>query len=314
MKMNNYFIMLSISTFICSMEREEWPKTKPKPIGYEREQFYKKVSPLVEQLKELASKYNVTTHYEKVDPYLFFIPSTNIKTLLRGRRSEVTFDQVKLANDMKRQQEVVADNLCYLLRTTKNQYQKALKEQTGSYSQLSHRIRKLKREKEIIDKDLAKTREDLKNKVPLFAQEYRINLMPSGDLAPVLNQLLEALNTDKELQKLIYSIGVLVYPDYKFNDGIFPRIIIFPTAGRLQAQQALDKIFNLFKNVQGLNITPDYNARVNDLIWVSQGDPQEREEEYPYFQGPGKIYYNPNFTGIHKEYFLRHPETGEKLD
>ena len=142
---------------------------------------------------------------------------------------------------------------------------------------------------------------------------YKIHLMPKGSLTDIILTLIEGLQKDTELRKLIYKFKVRPNPDLNFNGNMLAAVIIYPAQGKENAQKALDKIYALFKNVPGTGIAPRYNARVNDLIWVAQGDGDFKDVQYAPLYEKNRVYYRPDITGKVENYHLVNPETGKEI-
>lgn len=148
-----------------------------------------------------------------------------------------------------------------------------------------------------------------------LTKQYKIHLMPIGDLTPIIIRLLRALKDDPELQKLINSFKVMVDPDYIVKGIIYPRVVIYPSMGKENAQKALNKIYALFKHTKGLNQKPRFNAKVTDLIWIAQGDSIFKGPQYEaYYELPNKVYYRSDLLGTNENYHLMHPETGKEIE
>jgi hypothetical protein len=148
-----------------------------------------------------------------------------------------------------------------------------------------------------------------------IVQEYKIHLMPQGDLTPTIVTLLTLLKNDPELQKLIAAFKVMVSDNVAVNGVYYPRIVIYPTKGKGNTQRALNKLYQGLKNINGLGVRPLFNAKVTDLIWVAQGDSgYKKYTAYkPYFEQPKLIYFRKDLTGKDQDYHLLHPETGKEI-
>ena len=60
---------------------------------------------------------------------------------------------------------------------------------------------------------------------------------------------------------------------------------------------------------------PRYNAVVNNLIFVAQGNGEEKgEKRAQYYEEPRQVYYRKDFTGTVENYHLKHPKTGQDLE
>lgn len=148
-----------------------------------------------------------------------------------------------------------------------------------------------------------------------IVQEYKIHLMPQGDPTQTIVALLTLLKKDPELQKLIAAFKVMATDKLAVNGVYFPRVVIYPTRGKENAQKALNKLYAGLKDIKGLGLRPRYNAKVSDLIWVAQGDSNFKNQAryQKYFEGPDFRYFRPDLTGKFQNYHLVHPETGQEI-
>lgn len=146
-------------------------------------------------------------------------------------------------------------------------------------------------------------------------QEYKIHLMPQGDPTQTIVTLLTLLKKDPELQHLIAAFKVMVKDKLVVNGVYYPRIVVYPAQGKENAQKALNKLYAGLKDIKGLGLRPRYNAKVNDLIWVAQGDSgYKNQSKYQvYFEAPTFRYFKPDLTGKMVNYHLVHPETGKEI-
>lgn len=158
----------------------------------------------------------------------------------------------------------------------------------------------------------------------LIAQDlvkaYKIHLMPENNwesIKDVTERLLSLLATDAELQKIVSNVKVRLAPliiGSANNKIIMPLIVIYVFNGKDATQIALNKIYNHLKGIPGLGIPPRYNVAVNNLIYVSQGNGQEKGGKFSlYYEQPKQAYYRDNITGSKQDYHLKHPETGVGL-
>jgi hypothetical protein len=114
---------------------------------------------------------------------------------------------------------------------------------------------------------------------------------------------------------MIAAIKVLLNEPHKKSNLLAPKIVIYPSTGKENAQKVLDKLYTLFNYIPGLNEQPRFNAKVTDLIWIAQGDSIYKESVRfdKYFELPFKTYYNPMLTGKFQNYHLIHPGTGKEI-
>lgn len=148
-----------------------------------------------------------------------------------------------------------------------------------------------------------------------LVEEYKIHLMPQGDPTQTIVTLLTLLKKDPELQQLIAAFKVMATDKLVVNGVYYPRIVIYPARGKQNAQKALNKLYAGLKDIKGLGLRPRYNAKVNDLIWVAQGDSNfKNQARYQvYFEKPEFRYFRPDLTGRTVNYHLLHPETGQEI-
>ncbi len=174
--------------------------------------------------------------------------------------------------------------------------------------------------------DVEVTRELLRQLV----KEYKIHLMPKDeDLSKVAVMLLKELETNPLLQNLVGGIKIKAMTtqceqlkkemaikemkeaqkkDWRETDyHNLPRIVIYVGGGREAAQRVLNEIYRIFKNVEGMNRGPGFNQRITSLIYVSQGNRDDKIKNLWIFFEPNLIYYRANVTGIFENYHLTIP-------
>jgi hypothetical protein len=149
---------------------------------------------------------------------------------------------------------------------------------------------------------------------------YKIHLMPEYNwesIKDATERLLTLLSVDPELQNIISGFKVRLAPlivGPETNKIIMPIIAIYIFKGKDATQIALNKIYNYFKGVSGLGLPPRYNAAINNLIYVSQGNGEDKGGKFSlYYEQPRQVYYRDNITGGKQDYHLKHPETGVEL-
>lgn len=148
-----------------------------------------------------------------------------------------------------------------------------------------------------------------------LVKTYKIHLMPDEnmDATEILVRLNKALRTDPELSSTIQTFKILYNPTKQGNVN-FARVVIYAN-GKEQAQKILDALYknNVIKDIKGSAIRPRFNGRVNDLIWVAQGDGDYKDGIYTGYYEPSLIYYNPGITGKRENYHLVNPETKQEI-
>lgn len=160
-----------------------------------------------------------------------------------------------------------------------------------------------------------------------ITENYKIHLMPKKEeFIPVIVHLMQMLQKDTaNLARWVRSVKIdptyiLDYDERikKNSDDIVAGIIIYSPLNKHTAQGALNEIYQNFKQFKGNNIRPRFNAQVTDLIYVAQGDADDKlkEDNRKWFEQPNMIYYNHNQinvpqkkAGYQKDYYLTYPGT-----
>jgi hypothetical protein len=148
---------------------------------------------------------------------------------------------------------------------------------------------------------------------------YKIHLMPmSEDFYKTAVIFFKNLRDNPTLRTLITSFKIRVEDNIIKQAGkpdiVMALFVIYPAVGKENAQQLLNMMYPLFNTeVHGSGQRPRWNARVNDLIWIAQGDGEYKNDEDKEYYEPNRIYYRADITGDKKNYHLVHPETGKEL-
>jgi hypothetical protein len=131
--------------------------------------------------------------------------------------------------------------------------------------------------------------------------DYKIHLMPVGDLTQTLAKLFHLIDNTPQLQTDIWRIKF----NKKYDDNQLikagsstaearPKIVIYPASGKQAAQRVFDTIYAQFKNDPGLGIAPRFNQQVTDLIYIAQGNGDDKagDNNKEYFQAPDYVYFD----------------------
>jgi hypothetical protein len=155
-----------------------------------------------------------------------------------------------------------------------------------------------------------------------FTQFYKIHLMPADDISSskILAIILNAYMNDSELKKLVPIFKIAPKSLQKVIRGemhVIPAVVLYTKNGTEATQKALNKIYHEFvqhPEIRGSGIRPRFNAKVNDLIWIAQGNGDNKGGQYSqYYEPPFQAYYRKDITGEIENYHLKHPETGREL-
>ncbi len=152
-----------------------------------------------------------------------------------------------------------------------------------------------------------------------LVKHYKIHLMPQPSVDPstIVKILLDAYAKDEELKKLSQTFKIAQEPLPLSQGQVMPQVVIYSDWGKEATQELLNRIYRLFSahpEIKGSGVRPRFNVKVNDLIWVAQGNGDFKGEGYEkYYELPLKAYYRSNITGAEQNYHLKHPETGKEL-
>ncbi len=146
-------------------------------------------------------------------------------------------------------------------------------------------------------------------------QFYKIHLMPKKeDVVTIIMNILYYAQKDSEFGALIDTIKFKYNQNrLMYNNQILPLIVIYPAKGQGAAQKLLTRLVEIFKGVEGRNITPRFNRKVNSLIYYAQGDGDDKNESTAEFldestPNPGDekwALFKPDLTGEIKDYSLK---------
>lgn len=185
----------------------------------------------------------------------------------------------------------------------------------NDYKEMQLRLAQVKNDqvKNNLLRNLPIEQENVKKIANTLVGNYKIHMMPKGSLTEILVKLLEAIDKDPELNRLIGDFKLALGTNYEKDGTVFPLIAFYSAPGKENAQKLLNKLYYLFKDTPGLNKRPRYNARVTDLLWIAQGDGDYKTDEFAKYYEPNRVYYRADITGILRNYHLVHPETGKEI-
>jgi hypothetical protein len=159
-------------------------------------------------------------------------------------------------------------------------------------------------------------------KLALFLEDapnyYKLHLMPKPEKAiTVVEALIKELNVPtSELRNNISYIKIAPIPADALRKN-YPLVALYAKRGKAHAQAALNRLYQIFgTSTDGLGITPRFNARVTDLIYIAQGDGDIKVGNFEqYFEpgtddGKGRVYFKDSEK---RGYLLTHPGTGKPI-
>ncbi len=142
-----------------------------------------------------------------------------------------------------------------------------------------------------------------------LAASYKIHLMPfDEDIVPILRRLFSGLCGDAQLRHAIAYFKIAAHTDrITFPGRTMPIMVIYPHASKDAAQNVLNRVYDLFKDIQGKDIVPRYNERVTSLIYFAQGDGDYKHDSFQEYYEPNRVYYRADFEGADRDYHLVNP-------
>jgi hypothetical protein len=130
-----------------------------------------------------------------------------------------------------------------------------------------------------------------------LAQEYKIHLQPKPEYQiSVIEELIKLLKLNPEFSSCIDTWKAIIPYSNVISDMKLPAVVIYPVKGEKCARYALNTIikhFNQFNIKEiGLDITPRYNAKYNELIyWANGSGDHKKMLPEKYFTSNEKIFY-----------------------
>jgi len=158
--------------------------------------------------------------------------------------------------------------------------------------------------------------------LPNVALLYKIHLMPKDqDFIPLLIDLAEFAYANKEFANLIYKAKCLPILESDPNahamalEKQWPKIVLYISAGKYDAQKALNMLYERYRAKEGLNRAPRFNQKVTSLIYFAQGDGDNKEKSHlhGFFEQPDMIYLKHEPKDPIQDYHLVDPGTGARL-
>lgn len=162
---------------------------------------------------------------------------------------------------------------------------------------------------------------DLRKKA---AANYKIHFMPKKEeLLFMVKKLINIIIQEKLFDKIHVIKFIKEYNPDSNEKNPLPAIVIAPASSKETVQKLLNVFYTHLKGYSGSNITPRFNAKVTDLLYIAQGDGKTKEDiatlykalfqtnEDPYFEQPDCIYYKHDFAkkdDVKSIYYLHHPE------
>ncbi len=115
----------------------------------------------------------------------------------------------------------------------------------------------------------------IKENFDKICQEYKIHLQPKKEhIVFIFDELAKLVAQDEDLRKSIFEFKACIQDKliYDKNGEILPEIVIYPRFGRENFEKVLKTITQLFEGFEkyGNNLTPRFNHKINDLIFVAQ--------------------------------------------
>ncbi len=151
---------------------------------------------------------------------------------------------------------------------------------------------------------------------------YKIHLMPKfDDIERITITLLQEIEQDHEIRNSIAAFKIVTTETQETIERNLPRIVIYANPGKATAQLLLNKMYELFKDIQGIDKTPRFNQKITSLLYWAQGNGDDKEiDSYrKYFDQPNMICYSANFKQIFdpqaplEDYYLVDPKKQQSV-
>lgn len=178
----------------------------------------------------------------------------------------------------------------------------------------------------------------------ILVSNYKIHLMPKGNRYNVLIKLLQLIKENGEVQKLIatfkFRVGSTLVLGKRDIEQIAdrtgarredlpneleisipadtPLVVIYPASGQSNAQRLLEILYEAFNGVPGTGQVPRFNEQITDLLYVAQGNGDDKEQVtlpasnprarpwwIHYYEQPFMVYYAADITGKQVDYHLK---------
>ena len=149
--------------------------------------------------------------------------------------------------------------------------------------------------------------------------------MPKGNVIPYIILLLDLIKNDPQLQEAIAKIKckmddtsdkVFAAEAQKNSRPILAKVVIYTTTqeGKKHTQYVVDTLYEYFKDIQGLDITPRYNKKITSFLYVAHGNGDDKVgSNDEFFNTIGKVYddsgvyFKHDVTGVSQDYKIVNP-------
>jgi len=157
---------------------------------------------------------------------------------------------------------------------------------------------------------------------PGILDVYKIHLMPKDeDLLIFIRFFLQIIKGDVLLQENISGIKVKPVTEsfveqlerelFQKEGSQLPKIVVYVKGGKGAAQAVLNRIYEHFKDWQGVYRVPRFNERVTSLIFFAQGNGEDKQK-FPNLYTDDGVYFKSDVTGEGVDYTLRNPALVKK--
>jgi hypothetical protein len=133
--------------------------------------------------------------------------------------------------------------------------------------------------------------------IDYLGQEYKIHLQPKPEYQlPVVRALAKLIASDPVFTANIEAWKTIIPYNRVTKDLNLPVVVIYPARSRKSATLILKRIIEVFGKFNcakiGLNHTPRFNHKVNELIYYANGSGDHKKNlPEKFFTGPGKEFY-----------------------
>lgn len=168
--------------------------------------------------------------------------------------------------------------------------------------------------------DLSKNK--LEKAKKLCASCYKIHAMPKNadEYKLMVKKLIVTLKTDTQLQESITSFKLQPLIDFSWpleeikklleaksvDGGAMALMVIYIANGKEHAQYALNTLYGLYKDMEGLGIIPRYSKKITDTLSYTQGNGDEKSL-FPHCFDLSKVFYAEAFLESKDSFTLINP-------
>ncbi len=193
------------------------------------------------------------------------------ETMLRQKGNHYYLDDC-ICQERKQRMQNAYNSLLYYQENKFEEFDKVHEQfaiKNINTGKIEWNMRKVSQDKNLVNKIVRDSLETL-------AQEYKIHLQPKPEYQlAVIQQLIELIKSDTVFKSCIDSWKAIIPYSKVIGELKIPSIVIYPVHSKKCSQYVLDAVIKRFSRYDdkeiGLNITPRFNAKYNNLIYWAGG-------------------------------------------